>query len=279
MDALSQVYNQVIAVWVAVPLFLEKKKIENLAFLGLCVFPFAPIPFVGIFIIFSLYSISLMQSDIKKKNFLWIKEIFSIQNICAAITILPIFSMFYAMNTATVMNSSSILFVPLKAYDIPRVLTLLLFYFIEFGLFSILIYPMYKKDSLYWIIIVSLIIIPVFKIGGGRDFCMNASLPALYMLMIYVINYLMKLEWNVDNKSKIICCSITFTLAFLSPTSDVMLDISWIRTSETFPIVLDDIQTLSDKPLMEYENFLIDTPENTFFYKYISRCWGQKRSK
>ena len=69
MDALSQVYNQVIAVWVAVPLFLEKKKIENLAFLGLCVFPFAPIPFVGIFIIFSLYSISLMQSDIKRKIF------------------------------------------------------------------------------------------------------------------------------------------------------------------------------------------------------------------
>ena len=45
---LSWVYNQAIAPWIAVPLFLENKKVRNFAFLGLCIFPFAPLPFFGL---------------------------------------------------------------------------------------------------------------------------------------------------------------------------------------------------------------------------------------
>lgn len=273
MDALSQVFNQTVVPWVAVPLFLENKKIKNMAFTGLCVLPFAPIPFVGMFMLMAGYALCTGWDEWKRKKFreIKLKNIFSIQNIFACIAILPVFGTFFMMNTAVNKNSSSILFVPLEAFDSRRILTLLLFYLLEFGIYCFLIFQRYKKDPIYWILIISLVIIPVFQVGGGRDFCMNASLPALYTLMIFMIRYLLELEFHEKNRKVFIAGCCVLTIAFASPAADVMGDIMMIHNTNQFPITVDDQKTLSDKKPEDNINFLVEHQEKHFFYKYLGR--------
>lgn len=273
LDAMSQVYNQAIVPWVAVPLFLENRNIKNLAFLGLCVLPFAPIPFVGIFLLFIGYACCVGYKEIRNKKIeqVRLKNLFSFQNICACVTLLPVFGTFFSMNAAVEENSASIFFAPLEAFEIQRMLILLLFYLFEFGIYGILLYPRFKKVSLYWIGISSLVIIPLFRIGGGRDFCMNASLPALYMFMIFMIGYLPELKFTEKNKYAIIACYCTLTIAFASPIAFVIRSVTEMRILNQFPIVADDLKTFRDENIETMTNFLIGDQEEKLFYKYFGK--------
>ena len=276
LDALSQVYNQTVMMWVVMPIFLENRKIKNYAFLGLLVLPSGPIPFVGVFILLLLDACAIFIKEIIGREYKQLKllSIFSIQNICAIISILPICYFFFTMNTAASDNSGSILFVPWEAFDSKRILTLILFYLIEFGIYCLLIYKKYKRDILYWIIIFSLVVIPFFKVGGIRDFCMNASLPALYILMIYFIKFIFETE--VCGKILWSMVGIVLFLAFASPFGQLLGNMWEIRTTHTFPIVKDSVQSLSRAVPELNTNFLRKNYEQYPFYKYIAREKTQK---
>lgn len=279
-DFLSQVFNQTVVPWIAVPLILENKKIRNFAFIGLSVLPYAPIPFIGFIPIFLVLALPSYVNWIKSKNFKFIfEETFSIPNIVAALTILVVFMFYFRCNVAysTGAGGKSFgLFVPIEAFDIQRIFTLILFYILEFGIVAFLIYPMYKKDKLFWAVIFLLIITPLFRIGTGRDFCMNASLAPLFIFMIMTINFLFK-----ENEKKIVSIRrnlliVVLSIAILSPLGDITLRFHIINNTKQFPIILDDIKTLSNKQLLDekfgsFENFLSPKPESKFFYKYLAK--------
>ena len=70
-------------------------------------------------------------------------------------------------------------------------------YFLLFLIFEILalivpLFPAYGKTSLYYVISLSLILIPFFKVGKSIDFCMRVSIPALCVLSLMTIFALSK---------------------------------------------------------------------------------------
>ena len=57
-ETLSQIFNQASPTWIIVLLTYENRKdVQNFAFLGLCLLPFAPLPFIGLLIFFISYFI------------------------------------------------------------------------------------------------------------------------------------------------------------------------------------------------------------------------------
>ena len=122
--------------------------------------------------------------------------------------------------------------------------------------------------------IVSLIVIPHFQLGFGRDFCMRASIPALFILMIFVIRYLIKNEYHVGISAAIVALTICLTIAGLGTLKDWANKIKSVRINAYNPIVADDIGTFSDKQIGDIgwlENYLVPDYQETAFFKYIAK--------
>lgn len=268
---LSWVFNQTIVPWMAVPLIFENRNVRTFAFLGLVILPYAPIPFIGFLPMFIAFAIPYYINKIKERDYIIIlKETFSIPNLAGVFTVFPTFLSFYKCNE----RSSFGLYVPLEAYDFKRISILVLFYLLEFGVYMILIYRRYKRDLVYYIIGISLIIIPIFKIGLGSDFCMRASIPALFTLMIMVLGYIFQTEFKSKKAYKILI--FVLIIAAVNPFMDYTNRCMEIYDSKKFPMVADSIKTLSDKQLVDkiygdLKYFLISNPENKFFYKYLAK--------
>lgn len=268
---LSWVYNQTIVPWIAIPLILENRKVRTFAFLGLSILPYAPIPFMGFLPIFIALAIPYYIRKIRERKYKSLfKETLSIPNLSGICTIFPVFWSFYGCNE----RSSFGLYMPLEAFDFKRIALLLLFYLVECGVYIILIYRMYKKDLLYYTVAISLLIIPIFRIGAGCDFCMRASIPALFILMILVIKYIF--ETGAKFKKTYLILVLVLIIGAFNPLIYYGERCMEIYINNKFPMVADDIKTLSDKQIVDkrygdFKNFLSSKPESKFFYKYLAK--------
>lgn len=273
------VFNQAIIPWIVVPLFLLDKHISILEFLGLCSLPFSPLPFIGIFIIFVLWAIYegiryVQQHRIKEL----VRDIFSIPNICAILSIFIVFLLFFSCNTAT--NGSAGVggigfYIAPQDFSFARVLILILFWILEFLVYVALIFKENKRNILFYIITISLLAIPLFRIGAGRDFCMRASIPALFLLMIFVIQFL--LTQNNKLSIRIVALIIALSFASLSTLLDWGQALNDIFEKKEYPICADHLYTFSDKNPKDLSsdtdliNFVSEKPSETAFFLYLSR--------
>lgn len=93
------------------------------------------------------------------------------------------------------MLSSTIPFVGLIVKEpMAQCLRYLLFYFLEFGIYLCFVCRYRKRDSLVYLITAVLLVCPFIKVGSGHDFCMRASIPALFILMLLCIETLEKIR-------------------------------------------------------------------------------------
>ena len=279
---LSWVFNQTIAPWIAVPLVLENRKISSFAFIALCVLPSAPLPFIGLAMILMILAVPIVLSYLREKQYLKLmKEIFSIPNIAAVLSIFLVFQLFFQSNIS---GGSIGLYIPLRSYNVPRIGILLLFYFLEFGIYLLLIRKQYRKDILLYAIGISLVVIPFFQVGHSSDFCMRASIPALFLLMILVIQYAHKLRQICrQNFPSAVVFIIVLTLGLSNPILGIAGRIGEYNNSIVYTATADDIKTFRDKKIGDqsvvgpdeidknYENFLVPDYESAFFYKYLAK--------
>lgn len=80
-----------------------------------------------------------------------------------------------------------------------RLLMYLWFILLEFGLYYMVIYKSEHRKPVYWVSLVFLLVCPWIRIGYWIDFCLRASIPALFCLYMLVIsalhNYFEQKEW------------------------------------------------------------------------------------
>lgn len=137
-----------------------------------------------------------------------IKKSLNPTNLFIAPLIILMIGLYYRLNG----SSASIKFIwnVLNVYfEWPKIL---LFYFLEFGIYVILIFHKYKeeKDKIFYIIVFSLCVIPLIQMGLYNDFSMRASLPSLTILAIYVLKYLSStVKYKTILVSLLVCGSLT----------------------------------------------------------------------
>lgn len=262
---LAWAYNQTIVPWIGVTLFLLCRKVDYYAFLGLCILPYGPIPFIGLVVFFVVDFFSTIR-DCKKIELL--KKVLSIPNICASISIFPIFLLFFRANIGA--KHIGFYSVP-DPFKIKHIIFLCVFYFLEFGIYCVIILKDHKRSILFYTLIASLIVIPHIQLGYGRDFCMRASIPALFILMILVVHYLIKHE-RISVAT--ILLTMCLTLSGLGVVKDGAQKIKSIRANDWNPVVADDIGTFSDKQIGDIgwlENYLVPNYQETAFFKYLAK--------
>lgn len=197
------VFNQALIPWICMALLLKEKNVSQYILIGMACLMSGPFPFVGYFIYAITMGIMKLVSAIRSKNVgEFIKALFSPSNILSTILLFPFIGVYFLSNTAVV-NAGGI--VASNAVETIGKTTTLLeafwiyikFILLEFGIYAILVVRKYKKNPLFYVTIVSLMIFPFFKMGYSTDFTMRASIPAIFMMYIFCIKFLMEEKQEV----------------------------------------------------------------------------------
>ena len=271
-DSICQIYNQIL-VWIAVPLYLQSRKIHNYAMIGLLLLPFSPWGTLGL----ALIMIIDAKYHFNRDGFKFIiREIFSVQNICSITSLLIVFGLFFASNSRTnVSQGGGIGMLSLNRFDFDHIMEIILFWLCEFGIYCLFIKKFFQKDYLFKVVILLLMLIPLFWIGGptSRDFCMNASLPALYILMIYMIIYIKdEVMGKILNFKHFVLIICLITAAY-TPIFDIAAKTKVMCANKSFAVQNDWFYTFSNKDPDTLQNQAVKNSERTVFFKYLAKLY------
>ncbi len=178
---LMNVFNQLIPAWIATLLFVNLSDYyEIFGLIGFSICISAPFPMVGLGI--------LMLGVFGKlciKNKFELRKFFSISNLCSLVT-LTVGGIYYWGNNSSSVTLRNIL-APMG--EMNPVMWLLIAFSLTFGGWAIMIFVIKRNYSIIFISF-SLILINFISVGGTIDFAMRASIPAYFIIMLYVLECL-----------------------------------------------------------------------------------------
>jgi hypothetical protein len=269
------VFNQGVAAWIAVMCVINEKSVKNYALIGLLLLPYAPLPLIGLFFIAAALAV-VRAAKIGVRDFF--KEAASPQNIMAVASILPVFALYYAANAA--LEGTGSIINPLiysngSGVDLFYIFVLLVYIYMEAGLYFMLVYDENKKDPLFFIALAELLLIPIFKIGGSTDFIMRASIPALVILLTLVIGSLIKRidDWKSKSKRQrfaAIALVLVLALGAVTPFYEFYRGFYNVQKYGVQNSVNNDIGSLGSGPAENFGNFVAADYQNSIFFKYLA---------
>lgn len=266
------VFNQAIPIWLATMLSYIQKNNRNLVFILACCMLTSTLPFIGLFSITIFLclspkeqSIDTTKKTLKQRVLFLIKDTCTIQNVLGG-GVIGILSFCYLsgnLSGAHVMAKNALG----PKYD-NSIAKYVLFIILDLGIYVVLLYKYQKEQTLYYFVVANLLIIPWIKIGASGDFCMRASIPGLFLIMIWVIDAISK-AW--EDKIYVLFAGLIITLLIGSVTPIFEMRRTFTETFQRLDhgeIVYADED--SEKHIFRSPNFSGDI-EKSFFYKYMAK--------
>ena len=280
---LCWVFNQAIPTWIATALMLNEKDKSCYALIGMLILSCSPLPFVGLAFFMLCLALKDFASAVKGKTLnAFFREIITFPNIAALITLIPTFGLYYMNNTASANTGSgeSSFFVP---FGIDTVIFYVFFVVLEFAIMLFLLKNEENK-TLSVIIGISLTIIPIFIVGGASDFCMRASIPALFVLMTMLIKFFIaydkekelivdkKSEGHKQLKAKFIIVLVIFLVGCITPFVEYNSSVcTYIKEGTQSASEFDIYGSLTEVEKDTKRNFVGEDSSNSLFYKTIGK--------
>lgn len=247
------VFNQSVPIWLLMSIMLNLNKYS----LGLCALAFAYSPW-------AMFGLLPYMFYIFIKN---IKESINFENITICLLMLLIFGAFYFCGQKG-SNGFHISFLyfenSYKAYLMLMLLEVIV-YFTLIGK---------NKYEYYYVTLYSLLLIPFIQ-DESLNFCMRASIPALFMLMYYVIRSL------YDNKNviKVITIAVLVIGAY-TPFTEIYRSVDNTLNWHEY-IIRDEIYSFGDTHYngddredsikMISDQFFAYDYQNSFFFKRLAK--------
>lgn len=266
---LAWVYNQAIPAWLVTALLLHEKSMHRYAFLGLMLLPYGPLPFIGLFFLMIIETlVAFCHTSKNSQPYVFIKQIITMPNIVAVIVLVPIYFLYYSTNSATSNFGFGANY--LSSTYFPFVL-------VEFLIYALLIGKNFYTRPFFLSSVLLLFLIPLFTLGGSQDFCMRASIPLLFILMTYVMNYLLnniaycgKGKWQINTASLLLIACLA--LGAITPLTEFRASYAQIMQSEPHKtaLVADKFGTLGDGSMVR-DNFITMHASDSLFYRYIAK--------
>ena len=185
---LEWVFNQTIVPWLIVLLFLEyKDDIKMYLYFMLPMLIFAVLPLVGMVPLAVGYALNKYISERNIKAFF--KEVFSLDNLlCITFLGMPLILYYYGNVLANKPASLSLRFIDYKKY----LGVYFIFIICNVVLYACCLIRNYLHSPLFYLAFGYLLIVPLFSMGYYNDLVMRSSIPSLFIVMCFVIDYLTK---------------------------------------------------------------------------------------
>ena len=265
------VFNQTITAWLAVLLFLQEKTPRNYAFYGVACLFCAPFAAVGMAVLMIVKAAMFCAGKIREP-LLVLKSFFSVQNVLSALfLLLPVATYLLSANAvggdaASVGGREDIAFFSREYFNGK----FLLFILLEAGAYLLLIAGDHYKNPLYYALWACFLVFPYFHIGQSLDFCMRATIPALFVLMVYAGRFLLA-HWRERGWKKACAVGLSVCLVIGIATPAVEVYRGFYYTGMARTIKLEDRSRMTfDKDDPNY-NFVTSAPQNHFFFKHLAK--------
>ncbi len=184
------VFHQAVPAWIATVLLLVQKNSKNMLLILSLILLTSTFPFVGLIPIAALLYIRLVV----KGRIRW-EDIFTFQNITGAIVIGGISFLYLAGKEAG--GKIGLVFDGAAAEGPVKMIGVyLLFCLLEFGVYLVFLWKYRRKDPLLWLMIGILLVCPLIRVGDQTDFCMYASIPALFVFLLFCMKAFEKIYRN-----------------------------------------------------------------------------------
>lgn len=139
-----------------------------------------------------------------------------------------------------------------------------------FGFYFWLIWKQTKKDSFFYITLFFLIVIPFWRASDYNDWVMCTSMPALFMLTIYCIRFLLSEEVKKEAHKKWVTLIVCLALNAPYPLFELYNTFHYThmpeRTMRTYSCLdCEEIDLVWRTHFYNYDY------KESFFYKYIAR--------
>lgn len=198
------VYNQTIPVWPIILCLINEKKCKDFAFLAMLAFPFAPFPFVGMFIFCVTKAVFIFIDSSRNKA---LKEelvrTISPQNFMMCLSVFVVFALYFTSSVLLESGGSEhntglrlhhILTDPEYRYLMGDLLIkYAVFMIIEVLVFSVILFIKDKENrKMLTATTIALFVIPLVQLGYQYDFGMRVSIPGLVFIGILFIRYILE---------------------------------------------------------------------------------------
>jgi hypothetical protein len=255
------VFNQAIPAWVIILLLYVQKNNRYIVLIFSLSLLTSTLPAVGMipFVIYFIFSRKYEVNSKSEKILCWVKEMFCFENVIGGGFVGIVSFLYLRANT-----SSQIVGVDSSNGQLKSSLMLLvIFLILEVGVYALAIYKYQKNNILFYISMVWLCCCPLITVGFGKDFCMRASIPALVILYLMVVDTIQKTS---EYKDYITLISIVALLLIGSITSIHEITRTVATTAERYrsgQAILD--KSISEDELFKSANFVGDVKNNIFF--------------
>lgn len=286
IDCIENTYNQIVT-WMVVPLFLKSRRMRSYIFLDLLLLPFSPWAAIGLIPLMLAMGVLELRDNIRAegpghalKELL--QGVFSPANLLGLVGILAIFAPFF---TATARMSGEAEGVTASSgafglLDFSQFLPstyygYVIFIMCEFGIFALIMLPKFKRDPFFWVTVIWLALVPFIWVGSseGRDFCMNGSLPGLFVLMVFMLRYLRDEVAGKPLRLRNAVTVVVLTVAFASPVLQMCWQAEMIcQSGQLWSLSPStELTTLEGAELHSINNFVCPTPDDSLFFTTIAR--------
>lgn len=213
---LRWVFQHCLVPWMVMGMVLNRSTdIETYIFVGLPVVIYSPFAFLGML---PFMFVNLIRRMIKEKKLIVIKACFSIPNVLTVFSLGSfLFLFFFSYLVAEKPKEQNFsLYLHFNAQD--------MFFYTIFCLFTFGIYTFYlikdfRKNPFWWTAVISLLVLPFFRMGEYNDLVMRASIPALFTLCVFCLDILLNKR---KLHSRLFLCSfaVFFVIGFYYPVRE-----------------------------------------------------------
>ena len=284
------VFNQTVVPWLTVICFLFERTPANYIFLFVACLACGPFPAVGLAALMFARGIEYLVQGLRtyasRKYF---AKLLYPGNLLGTLTIVPIYLVYYGCNNATndmtayraegIAALQNVSFVEKSLQWFAEnfkvsVIYFAIFFVLEAGLYLILLYCDKKSDVLYYAVWVSLLLFPHFHIGKYIDFCMRVSIPALFVLMVFcgeaILRYCEERKKSGHIKRmQIRVLVVCLLIGAATPCVEIGRGFYHVAKEKTTALSYDPIYSFETQPVMY--NFSTEFPDKTIFFQYLAR--------
>lgn len=266
------VFNQTIAPWMIVAFLLLLKSNKRMAGWASFTFAYGPFPTFGMIPITIAAMLDIKGENLREK----IKSAISAENIMGVFMILLVYGEFYCINRGTgLTNNTGFAFALHSEF---RTVTLyILFLLAEVWIYYIAMGRQGSKFRLFWVVLAELSLLPLYSMGTYNEWTMRGSIPALFILMIICLQYILDEKINIKNRRIMM---VLLVLGFMTSAVDIRKHVTQTLTTSQSEYLNDPVYSLSNIKIEDEQviNTIINTYwvyedayEDSFLAKYLLR--------
>lgn len=209
-------FPQAVVPWMVTLLFLERyRDVGSYCLIGAPLLLYATFPFVGLAALMLGVVVYRLFTEKEKKALLL--EIFSPQNVAVGTSFL--IPVVYLLGNMTGEKVPEVGFAHVD-YGIN---TVVYFCFAAtFLVYAAVIYREYEREILFYLVDLSLLVLPFFRMGIFNDWIMSVSIPAVFLLMVFVLKALFTyIRHRARDKKRLIALALLLCLGAIYPMEEI----------------------------------------------------------